>query len=285
MKLFSIVTVCLNAEKIIEKTIQSVLKQDYDNFEYIIQDGASSDKTIRIAESFAPAFAEKGISFRIISQRDQGIYDAMNKAVKEAEGEWILFMNAGDCFIDGTVLSKISANTDLDTSDVVYGDVVIQEEGLYLYIKARELESIRFGQPFCHQSAFTRRTLLDEIPFSLQYRMCSDFLFYLRIYLEGKTFSHIPMAISLYDTNGLSSDSIANRKERLRILEQMPIRDEEAIQKIKSGLEKEKKEKFMHEHFWKFIPKKLRQIRRNRLRKKSGWKTAEEFFALDGSVK
>lgn len=80
----------------------------------------------------------------------------------------------------------------------------------------------------------------------------------------------------------MSSDSIANRKERLRILGQMPIRDEETIQKIKSGLEKKKKEKFMHEHFWKFISKNLRQIRRNRSRKKAGWKAEDEFFSQYG---
>ena len=246
--------------------------------QYIIQDGASSDQTVKIAESFVQAFAEKEIPFRIISQKDQGIYDAMNKARQEAQGEWILYMNAGDFFANGKILSLVSKNECLEMADIVYGDVIRRDKDMYLYIKARTLETMRLGMPFCHQSSFTRRKLLNLFPFSLQYRICSDYRFYLQMYHEGKKFVYLPMAIAIYDINGISSDARANRKERLKILEEMPVRDEEAIQRVKGWLEQDTRKKFMHEHFWRFIPKKIRQKRRSYLRKKAGWKTKEEFF-------
>ena len=106
MKRFCIITVCLNAEKVLEKTILSVLNQEFNEYEYLIKDGCSYDSTLRIAESYTSAFRKKGISYRIISQKDQGIYDAMNQAACAAQGEWILYMNAGDCFANNLVLKQ-----------------------------------------------------------------------------------------------------------------------------------------------------------------------------------
>lgn len=278
MKLFSIITVCLNAEDIIENTILSVLSQSCDNFEYIIQDGGSRDKTLKIAESFSSAFADKGIPFKIVSQKDSGIYDAMNKATDKAQGEWILYLNAGDCFANSTVLSQVIKNANFENSDVIYGDVILEQGNLYMYKKAAPLETIRFGMPFCHQSVFVRKALLNAFPFSLQYKISGDFLFFLQMYYSEKNFEYLPMAISIYDINGISSDKYARQTEKLKIYESMPIRDEEAIQKAKESLKEESNKKSKHELLRKFIPTKFRQIRHEHWLKKSGWKTHEEFF-------
>lgn len=282
MKLFSILTVCLNAEKEIKGTIQSVFEQDFDDYEYLIQDGASSDQTVKIVESFAPAFAEKGITFRVISEKDRGIYDAMNRVAKKAQGKWLLYMNAGDYFVDGTVLNSVSRNEALETADIVYGDEILRNNDRYMYKKARPIETIRFGMPFRHQSTFNRKELFADTSYSLKYRIGSDYLFYLQMYLKGKKFVYIPMAISIYEVNGISSDTKALLQERLEIYEDMPKRDEEAIQKVQEWLENEervqKRKKFMYEHLWKFTPKILRQIRRRFLKEKTGWKTEKEFF-------
>ncbi|MGN0243005.1 MAG: glycosyltransferase family 2 protein [Lachnospiraceae bacterium] len=281
MKLISVITVCLNVEEEIKDTIQSVLEQDFDNFEYLIQDGMSSDRTLTVVESYAPAFSEKGIPFRIITKKDQGIYDAMNKAVKEAQGEWLIYMNAGDCFADGKVLSRVGRNETLETADIVYGDEILRNNDMYMYKKARPLEAMRFGMPFRHQSAFTRKALLDVTPYSIKYRMGSDYFFYLQMYYEGKKFAYLPMVISIFDVNGISSDIRALIQERLEIYEEMPVRDEEAIQRLKNWLEQDAKKTSMHDHLWKFVPPIFRQMRRRFLRKKSksGWKTEKEFFA------
>ena len=90
MKKFSIITVCLNAEKAIGDTIRSVLEQSCTDVEYIVKDGGSKDETVGIAKSFMPAFEKRGISYRVISKPDRGIYDAMNQAVRDVQGEWVL---------------------------------------------------------------------------------------------------------------------------------------------------------------------------------------------------
>ena len=92
----SIITVCYNAGEELTKTITSVLAQEYTDYEYIIKDGGSTDQTLSIAESFRESFWQKGISYRIVSEKDGGIYEAMNIAVRLSEGTWINFMNAGD---------------------------------------------------------------------------------------------------------------------------------------------------------------------------------------------
>lgn len=278
MKLFTIITVCLNASAELDDTILSVLNQDWNDFEYLIKDGCSSDDTLKIAKSYESYFAEKQISYRILSQPDKGIYDAMNQAAQAAQGEWLLYMNAGDRFASNSVLSLVKKSGKLNTAEIVYGDRIFNDHNLYLYSKARSLEEIRFSLPFGHQSTFTRKKLLEEVPYSLQYRICSDYRFYLQMYLEGKKFSYLPVAVSIFDVNGISSNSLLLHQDKLKIYEEMPIRDEEAIQREKKLLERNQREALWHEHLWKHIPKRIRMLRRMRMRKRAGWKTKNDFF-------
>lgn len=280
MKRFTIITVCLNTEKEIKGTIQSVLEQDYDDFEYLIKDGGSTDRTLEVAESFVSDFEKRGIPYRIISSPDSGIYDAMNQATQEARGEWLLFMNAGDRFAGKTVLSLVESSGKLDSAEIVYGDRILKYEDLYCYDKARALEEIQFCLPFGHQSAFTRRAVLEQVPFSLQYRICSDYLFYMQMYTtEGKKFAYLPVAVSIFDMNGISANAKFVHQEKLKIFEQMPVRNEEAIQREKELLKRSRLGTFWHEHFGKYVPQRLREMRRRQMKIRAGWKREEEFFA------
>ena len=117
---FTIITVCYNAEKYIEDTIDSVLTQTYENFEYIIKDGQSSDGTMDIVHRLT----DGDNRVMIIQGKDQGIYDAMNTAVLQASGEYILFLNAGDAFADSLVLSKTVEYMTTQKADIYYGDVI-----------------------------------------------------------------------------------------------------------------------------------------------------------------
>ena len=279
MNYFTIITVCLNAADVLDKTIMSVLAQDCGDFEYLIKDGGSGDDTLKIAESYVPAFAEKGIPFRILSQPDRGIYDAMNQAAQAAQGEWVLYMNAGDRFADRSVLSQAYGDPSFHTADVVYGDVITQYNDLYQYKKAHTLEALWFVMPFCHQSVFTKKELLTATPYSLRYRISSDHQFYLRLYTEGKRFAYLPFAISIFDTQGVSSDTVTRNREILAILEEMPNRNEEAIQNAKIRLEKcEKKEK-RNVFLRKIVPMPIRRMRADYLRRKANGKTEKEFFS------
>ncbi|MGN0165948.1 MAG: glycosyltransferase family 2 protein [Lachnospiraceae bacterium] len=280
MKLFSIITVCLNAEETIENTIVSVLNQNFTDFEYIIQDGCSNDRTVEIAERYSSAFADRGIQFLIFSEPDKGVYDAMNIATQKAQGQWVLYMNAGDCFADITVLDKVSKYNHMEEADILYGDVILRDNNMYKYQKADSLDNIRFYMPFCHQSVLVRKNLLQLTPFSLQYKLLSDYLFFLKAYLSNKKFEYITGAISIYDINGLSSNACVCHKERLSIYENMPVRDEEAIIRTKKILHNEE---HLYRYVRKYVPAKILQKRRDYFARKNGWKTKEEFFShVDG---
>jgi len=169
----SVITVCLNSTKEIEKTILSIINQDYNNLEYIIVDGGSSDGTLNIIHSY-----EKYIDLWV-SEPDEGIYDAMNKGIKISTGDWLLFMNAGDCFNNNFIVSGVvkefnyslgdEALTSAITCGLVYGNAIITNEELGInYRMRKENLNIRdfyfnFRQPVCHQAVFFGKALFKQI--------------------------------------------------------------------------------------------------------------------------
>lgn len=279
MKLYSVITVCLDAEDVIEQTIRSVLEQDCNDFEYLIKDGGSSDRTLEIAESYRTDFEKRGISYQILSTPDTGIYDAMNQAVQEARGTWLIFMNAGDCFAGSTILTQVQNSGSLDAAAIVYGDRIIRDRRLYIFSPVSHLNTFSNAMPFSHQSTFTRRSLLIATPYDTQYRICGDYDFYMRMYLNGIRFEYLPITISIIDTDGISSDPIARLEEDLRMLENMPVRDEAAIQNRIAKLNALRRKEPIAKFCRKLIPLKIRRVRGYLKKRKRGWKAEEEFFA------
>lgn len=217
---FSIITTCLNEEEKIEKTIQSVLSQKEEDYEYLILDGGSTDRTKEICTNYQEAFQKKGVRFTFLDSKDSGIYDAMNQAARYAKGEWILYLGAGDYFVNANVLRDVHPYCE-DAVDVLYGD------GINYYIcveepkAARELISIKENMPFCHGSAFTRRKVLEEYQFELAYRIAADYDLYLRLYLAGYRFQYVPVQVSYFSTDGISyTKSYQREREFLRIRKQ-----------------------------------------------------------------
>lgn len=204
MTKISVVTVCYNAQDTIEKTIKSVVEQDYTDFEYLIQDGASGDQTADIAAQYQKKY---GISF--VSEKDTGLYDAMNKAVKRAAGEYILFLNSGDVFCGRQVLSRMA---DFLDSDIVMGNVIrLTAEG-----EVREgyagkhtvFKLLLSGRMPCHQVIFAKRELLMELPFDLSYSICADFDFMVRCVKKGCSMKYIDLDVSYVDCiDGISSQA------------------------------------------------------------------------------
>lgn len=202
---FSIVTVCYNAVSEIEKTIQSVINQTYNNLEYIIIDGGSTDGTLNVINKY-----KNNISV-LISEPDKGVYDAMNKGIVQAHGQWINFMNAGDTFASNQVLSEISK---LDSSllknyDVIYGDCIvcisIGEKYSSVTKPFWKDKSIVPSKGFSHQSVFVRTDIAKSMPFNLKYKICADFNMMFSLYHQGHNFLYKKIAISKYEVeNGLS---------------------------------------------------------------------------------
>jgi len=207
MPVVSVVTVCYNAEKSIRRVLDSVISQTYSDFEYIIKDGASTDRTNEIINDYKVAFEKKGIALIYKSEKDNGIYDAMNQAVSLCSGTWINFMNADDSFYDEKVLDTIFNNRQYENAHILYGDTLeVEFEEYYYYCK--RLDLIEKRMPFSHQSVFARRDVLQKYPFDLQYKIAADYDFLLTAYQAGLEFFDVNTIISVVEKQGVSSLSL-----------------------------------------------------------------------------
>lgn len=205
----SVVTVCFNAELKIEETMKSVLKQDYNQFEYVIKDADSTDKTNEIINSYKPLFQKRGILLKHIVSKDMGIYDAMNTAISVCEGVWVIFMNAGDSFYNHMVLSDAFRSKVWDNSDVIYGHTLIRLTENRGYIANHDAEFLEEGMALCHQSLFTRKELLLKFPFDCRYKIKADYEQMLRIKRNGYIFTKVNLVVADRDKDGISNRLVA----------------------------------------------------------------------------
>ncbi|MCQ2352651.1 MAG: glycosyltransferase [Victivallaceae bacterium] len=206
--IISVITVCYNALTKLKITAESVLAQDASDWEYIIVDGGSTDGTVGFLQNVAQKSISRAFCWR--SQRDRGIYDAMNEGVKLASGDWIIFMNAGDVFFSPDIISRAK---DLlhnlpDDVGVFYGDTLMHYQWGDVVQCDDELNNHNPVMPFIHQSAFTKRILLLKYPFDLSYRIIADFYLYYTLRNLHIPFVHHKLIISKYDVSeGLSATS------------------------------------------------------------------------------
>ena len=201
----SIVTVCYNAAKDIEETIKSILSQTYDNIEFIVIDGGSTDGTVDIIRKYADR-----ISYWV-SEPDNGIYYAMNKAIEVATGDYINFMNAGDLFFDENVLEEVFGGGKTYTEDMLYGWALFHYKGGYKRHKPAPIEVTPKHMPFCHQSSFAKTSAMKAHPFDTTFRTIADCMFLRYLYKNGGTLRNLEKYISIYDVNGFSTNcSLAN---------------------------------------------------------------------------
>lgn len=203
----SIITVCYNAEKTIERAIDSVYKQTSKDFEYIFIDGKSTDTTLNIIKKNEERFLKKGITYRFISEQDKGLYDAMNKGAMLAEGEWIIYLNADDELASKNSIQSIKKYIS-DDIDVIYGStIVINNEREYIE-RAKSIDSIKKHLPFIPQSAAIKRKIQLDYKFNLEYKISADFDSFLRMYLGGCKFMEIDKIISKFYFGGVSNKNI-----------------------------------------------------------------------------
>jgi glycosyltransferase involved in cell wall biosynthesis len=199
--LVSVVTVVFNAEDCLEKTIQSVINQSYDNIEYIIIDGGSNDRTVDIIKSYADK-----IDYWV-SEHDNGIYDAMNKGIDIATGSWINFMNAGDIFYNADTLMRCSKFMDREGAVHLYGDTAFDYGSFIKHLRAKPLNRLWRGMCFSHQSAFVKLDYHKQEKFNLNYPIAADFDFFLRGLVSGEPFVHIGETVSLTSVEGVSDSN------------------------------------------------------------------------------
>ncbi len=192
----SVVTVSYNAAETIEETIQSVVNQTYDNIEYIIIDGGSTDGTLDIIKKYADRLAYW------VSEPDNGIYDAMNKGIAVASGDYINFMNAGDKFINSKIVDLLSKQI-VESDDVIYGNWKIDDYSNKIRYP-RNLNNMKFGSCLCHQSTFTKTSLLKLRGYDTSYRIAADYEKACSLYTQGYKFKYINEVIADYSIDGVS---------------------------------------------------------------------------------
>ncbi|OWP33518.1 glycosyl transferase [Prevotella intermedia] len=196
---FSVITITYNAADVLQPTLDSVLMQDFPTVEHIIVDGASTDNTVTIAEAYKEMSdsAENEHIVRIYSEPDKGLYDAMNKGLVRAKGDYVVFLNAGDRFPTADTLEKVALAAEVGDGEecpaVVYGNTdIIDEKGNFLYHRRLQppekltWRSFRDGMLVCHQAFYARLDIARKTPFDTHYRYSADVDWCIKIMREGE---------------------------------------------------------------------------------------------------
>lgn len=203
---FTVVTVCINAEKVIAKTIESVLEQLFSPYEYLIVDGASTDRTVEIAEGYRSAFEAKGINYLIISEKDNGIYNAMNKGVREATGDFISFLNAGDTYLVDA-LWNVNKFYKEGEFDLTYGGLnYINPDGTVTIKMSKMDKFLVTSRHWNHPSMFLRREIYQKYGFDERFKAYADFHLYTKLRKTKIKIRVIPEIITNFPADGVSTD-------------------------------------------------------------------------------
>lgn len=213
----SVITIVKNGYDDITYTMESVLKQSFFDFEYIIKDGGSSDGTVDLINKLIEKYPDRDIS--LISSLDKGIYDAMNQAVHYCHGQWVIFINCGDAFLNINLLEEVFREKDNFVNyGVVYGDAVVRDECEDMIWEA-DISLIQKKMPFSHQCCFIKRDLLLEYPFDIKFKIAADYNNILDLYSHNIQFYYFKGVISIFKINGISSQEFLKRyKEKLKII-------------------------------------------------------------------
>lgn len=214
-KVISIITVSYNASTTIEQTILSVIKQTYKNIEYIIIDGGSQDKTIDIIKKY-----ENRISYWI-SESDKGIYDAMNKGLAVATGDYVLFLGADDKLFSDDTITKIIPS--LKEEQIYYGDSYITQIRKIYWGKFNKYK-LSLGN-ICHQAIFYPKKIYKTKHYKTEYKIYADYVYNLELFPFYK-FKYLNETISIFNYNGVSSsqnDSCFSKDQYYIILKTLGI--------------------------------------------------------------
>lgn len=214
----SIITVTYNAEKYLQKTIDSIRKQTCQNIEYIIVDGNSTDQTVNIIKN------NKNYISRWISEPDEGLYDAMNKGLKMATGNFVWFINAGDQIYMKDTIKQILDKASEYNADLLYGEaLIINEEDKEIGMRRKSApeklswKSLKKGMVVCHQSFIPNRTIAES--YDLNYKYSSDIDWEIKCLKKAKSIVNTRLILSRFLDNGQSKKTIIpSIKERFRIM-------------------------------------------------------------------
>lgn len=217
---FSIITVTLNNLFGLRRTYDSITSQSFENYEWIVIDGNSTDGT----QEFL-----KQKSSNYISENDNGIYDAMNKGINRATGNYLIFMNSGDYFTDEKILGFINQKIIELKPDFIYGDSLELIDETLHYKKSRHHTKIHQGMFTHHQSMIYASHLLERLRYNTDYTIAADYDLTLKIIETTNDVLHIPLPFCVYKSGGLSQQHVKTGRK-----EQFEIREDHNVSKFKN---------------------------------------------------
>lgn len=232
--LFSIITVCYNAENSIEDTIKSLECQNFKDYEYVVIDGGSKDGTLSIIDKYRDKFEH----VVVISESDNGIYDAMNKGICNSTGEYLFFLNAGDTFVDENVLCRV-AELMTGNEDIYYG--AVNRGGMPETYPEKISESwlVLREKMICHQAIFAKASLYRKNNYDTSLKICADREWLIKSLSEGATIKKMrDVTICNYDVNGVSSNFRNFDKDSMEIARRYGGKHAEKIIRIKRRIGK-----------------------------------------------
>lgn len=204
---FTVVTVMFNAEKVLRKTIDSVLTQECMPYEYLIFDGLSTDDSVQIANEYADAFEAKGVVFHVVSEKDTGIYNAMNKGISAATGDFISFLNAGDWY-EKDALKNIRDFYMEKSFDLTYGGLHYVHPNGTVKDKMSRLDTFPISsRNWNHPSMFLKREIYQKYGFDEKFRAYADFDLYLKLRKEKVSVRVIDKVITSFVADGVSTNT------------------------------------------------------------------------------
>lgn len=211
----SIITIVYNNVHDIERTVLSVLNQSYSNIEYLVIDGASNDGTMDILRQYESRI------FKLVSEKDKGIYDAMNKGLALATGEYVLFMNSGDEIYSSKTVENIFASG--DDADIYYGETEMFDDSWQSLGRRRHKapeaftwKDFKYGMSISHQAIYIRKSLTE--PYDLTYKLSSDIDWILRAAKKAKKIVNVKAVVAKYLVGGMSK-----KKHRQSLAERFSI--------------------------------------------------------------
>src|SRR3989344_6032794 len=245
----SSITATHDAARTLRACLESVAAQTYADKEHIVIDGLSTDGTVKILEEYATRYPH----IRWVSEQDGGIYDALNKGIRMASGEWTYFLGSDDTLSDDTILERIVAHIGEKDIDVFQGDVIVDRQGTEEVCsgKRETFEQLIVDGNLCHQSMFVKRSIFDRFGhFDTKYNARADYAFNLRLFADADvTRMYAPIAIARYDVHGFSSTHIdcAFAEDRKQMLERLVSPEHaDAYERIMAAKDALKRKKLKH---------------------------------------
>lgn len=260
----SVITVCYNAGDTLGRALESLRNQRSKDFESIVVDGLSSDDTNAVIEGYSDVVSQ------FVSEKDKGIYDAMNKGIALAKGDYIAFLNADDCYLPDTIERVIKAINEGESPDVVYGNLIKEraiEYKMYTRLEKPNIERMNETMGIFHPASFCRASLFERFGnFDLRFKLAADYHWMLKVYLGGAKFYYVDAALAKFSVAGASNQSCESYREAATFQKELGLESHESMQaQYGECLRKQKRNRIML--MFANLPI-LKQIYRARIKKR-----------------